>query len=216
MARVLVVVARQFNGHELWTALGILKKTGHTFEVVSKDKHISDEVTGRRVHVHRTLYEANLMTEPFDGLMFVSGNMKDTEEYWKNSKVQDLVHQAMERNLPIAAICCSVPTIRDAAKGKRVSFFPLLRSRELLRNAGAILSSVSLSVDGKLVTAEHQMMSQMWAEAYAKVLNGEEVVVDLEDSKYVPQGRERKPMPELERLKGIVETTGKKGFNGQS
>lgn len=212
MAHVLVVVAQHFNGHELWTALGVLQKAGHTFEVISKDVHISDEVTGKRALIKRTIADVKSL-EGFDALMVVSGNMKDTEEYWHNDRVLSFVHEASESDRPIAAICCSVPTIREAAKGKRVSFFPLIRSRLLLSDAGAILSSVSLSVDGKLVTAEHQMMSQMWAEAFAEVLSGNNAHVALKDSGYVPKGRERKPIPTLEHLKEVYHRTGKTGVN---
>lgn len=211
MARVLVVVARQFNGHELWTSLGVLTKGGHTFEVVSTSLHLVDEVTGERVKIEKTLDSVPSLGG-FDALMFISGNMKDTEAYWSDRRTLSLVDEASKANLPIAAICCSVPTVRAAAKGRVVSFFPLIRSRELLTAAGATLSTISLSVDGRLVTAEHQMMTQMWAEAFDRVLKGEEVSMSLVDSKYTPKGRERKPIPEVEYIKKVIERTGKKGL----
>jgi putative intracellular protease/amidase len=211
MAHVLVVVAQHFNGHELWTSLGVIQRAGHTFEVVSTDVHISDEVTGKRALIKRTLKDVPSL-EGFDALMFVSGNMADTELYWSLKGPLSYVREALSKDLPIAAICCSVPTIREAAKGKRVSFFPLIRSRKLLVDAGAIPSSVSLSVDGKLVTAEHQMMSQMWAEAFAEVLSGRNPTITLVDSKYTPRGNERKPIPGVEYLKDVIRNTGKRGI----
>ncbi len=81
--KTLVVVARRYNGHELWTALGVMQEAGHEFEVISTSTRIQDEVTGQQNIIERTIDEV----EPqelgdFDGLMFVSGNMKDTELYW--------------------------------------------------------------------------------------------------------------------------------------
>lgn len=118
--------------------------------------------------------------------------MPDTEAYWKDQKVLDIFRVANEQQLPIAAICCSVPTIRYEAKGKKVSFFPLVRSREALQQAGAILQSVALTVDGNLVTAEHQVATQMWATEWCNLLEGKPQQYVLTDSGYTPKGKERR------------------------
>lgn len=199
--KVLIIVARRYNGHELWTALGVLQQSGIDFEVISTSTIIADEITKQPNTIERTLDEVTSL-EGFDGLMIVSGNMADTEAYWHDDRVQSLVSQAQD--MPVAAICCSVPTIRTLAKGKRVSFFPLVRSRMLLSEHGADLQSVSISVDDNLVTAEHQMSTQVWAESFVKVLNGEEVDLGLHDSGFEPKGMtERRLHPTLERLRGI-------------
>lgn len=198
--KILVVVARRYNGHELWTALGVLQQADIDFEVVSTNTIIADEITGRPNKIERTLDEVDSL-EGFDGLMIVSGNMDDTEAYWYDPRVQKLVQQA--RMLPTAAICCSVPTIRHIAKGRKVSFFPLIRSRLLLEEAGAIPQTVSVTVDGNLVTAEHQMATQLWAEMFVKVLKGEPADPKLQDSGFTPKGGlERRLHPTLERIRG--------------
>jgi putative intracellular protease/amidase len=200
--KVLIVCARRYNGHELWTTLGVLQESGIGFEVISSDRLIMDEVTFKPNKIQRTIedVEASELDE-LDGLMIISGNMDDTEAYWKHPKVLSYVAKAGQRDLAIAAICCSVPTIRGVASGKRVSFFPLVRSRDLLMRAGAILTTVAMTVDGRLVTAEHQMASQIWAEAFVEVLQGKPASVQLFDSGFTPKGSERKPIMALERLK---------------
>jgi protease I len=201
--KVLVVCARRYNGHELWTALGVIQESGIDFEVVSQDLYIQDEVTGQSNVIDRTVYQVDPSEVALhDGLMIVSGNMKDTESYWNDRAVLRLVEEAHKNDKVIAAICCSVPTIRKVAKGKMVSAFPLIRSKELLRREGAILQSVAWTVDGKLITAEHQMATQMWAENFCRVLKGEAPHPPLHDSGYMPKGRPTKPLPEVERLKG--------------
>lgn len=191
----LVVCAKRYNGHELWTALGVMKNQGHTFEVVSQHTLIEDEVTGQRNSIARTVHEVNVdEMADFDGIMIVSGNMQDTEAYWKDKHVLDLIAATDSQDKPVSAICCSVPTIRHVAKGKKVSFFPLVRSRMLLHDAGAILTTVAITVDGKLATAEHQMATQVWAEQFSRLLDGLEGNVALFDSGYTPKGRERKPI----------------------
>lgn len=141
------------------------------------------------------------VVDRYDGLMIVSGNMADTEAYWRNDKVLGLFDRANLGNKQLAAICCSVPTVRNVAAGKKVSYFPLVRSAELLRNAGAILQTVALTRDQNLVTAEHQMATQMWAEEFCNMLEGKPPEHILRDSGYTPQGNERKPIPVIEQIK---------------
>lgn len=201
MSHVLVICAQRYNGHELWTALGVMQNRGHTFEVVSTQTIIRDELTLQPNTIARTVYQVALeeVGTTFEGVMVVSGNMPDTEAYWTDKQVLALFHQANSLDLPMAAICCSVPTIRYEAKGKHVSFFPLVRSREALENAGAILCTVALTVDKNLVTAEHQMASQMWAIEFCNMLEGKPAEYNLRDSGYTPKGRERKLKPDVAR-----------------
>lgn len=203
MIDVLVICARRYNGHELWTALGVITNRGHTVEVVSTDRIIQDEITLRPNRIARTLddLDVNHVTEEFESLMIVSGNMADTEAYWKDERVLKIVHLMEQVLRPIAAICCSVPTVRNAAKNKKVSYFPLLRSKHLLESAGAIPQTIAMTRDANLVTAEHQMATQVWAEEFCNLLEHKPQEHFFEDSGFVPKGRERKPIPELERLK---------------
>lgn len=202
--KVLVVCARRYNGHELWTALGVMQRAGIGFEVVSQTVLIEDEVTGERNSIDRTVYQVALSElENFAGLMIVSGNMKDTESYWKDTHVLEIVQEAFKLDKVVAAICCSVPTIREIANGKKVSAYPLIRSKDLLKSAGAILQTVAWTVDGRLVTAEHQMATEMWAENFVRVLTGLPPLPPLNDSGYMPKGRPAKVPPEIERLRRI-------------
>ena len=205
MSHILVVCARRYNGHELWTALGVIKQRGHTFELISTDYVIQDEIELHKANkIKRTIDDVDpeeIAQGKFDAFMIVSGNMDDTEAYWKHTRVLEYINQANEMNLPIAAICCSVPTVRHAAKDKKVSFFPLIRSRQLLTEAGAHLQTVALTVDKNLVTAEHQMASQMWAEEFCNKIEGKPTTYKFMDSGYMPKGRERMPIPEVEALR---------------
>lgn len=212
--KALIVAANKYNGHELWCSIGILKQNNIKSTVIAREPVISDEITGYAINTHFTLDTFNIENlRDYDCLIFISGNMKDTEAHWKDRRVLTLVRKAMELNILIGAICCSVPTIREAAKGKRVSYFPLNRSRDLLRDAGAILSTLSVSVDDKLITAENQMVTQTWIESIVRVLNGEEVDLGWADvGDITKQGTKsnRKVPPEIVRLKRIYKERTKK------
>lgn len=208
MAHIMVVCARQYNGHELWTALGVLKQRGHTFDLLSTDFIIQDEITMQPNRIKLRVQDVMDYNDVrYQGFMIVSGNMADTEAYWKHSIVQRYIEEANNVNHPIAAICCSVPTIRGVARGKKVSFFPLVRSRHMLSDAGAILQTVALTRDQNLVTAEHQMASQMWANEFCNLLEGLPTQYDLKDSGFVPMGHERKPIPAVENIKRLRKDT---------
>ena len=211
MAHVLVIASRRYNGHELWTALGVMQNHGHTFEVVSTAHILRDEITGNPAKIERLTHEVKSI-EGFDGIMFISGNMQDTEATWYNEAALELVRQAEAKHLPIAAICCSVPAIREATNGKTVSYFPLVRSKQLLEGCGAVCSTISISADQNVVTAEHQMATQVWTETFCELLEGKEPTLHLEDSGFTPGLREAKPDPDLERIKRISRNTGKVGL----
>lgn len=199
MSHVLVVCARRYNGHELWVALGTLTNRGHTFELISTSHIIEDEVTHGRQKIKTLVGEVDLEDigpdRKYQGFMIVSGNMKDTESYWSNDVVLSYISTANEAGLPIAAICCSVPSIRQAADGKKVSFYPLFRSRDLLRSHGAILQNVAMTRDQNLVTAEHQMASQVWADEFCNLLEGKPQEHFFVPSPVVPKGKERLHKP---------------------
>lgn len=207
-SHVLVLVAQTFNSHEFWVALGILRQRGHKVTVASTDYIITDDVSGEQ-NRSKFLISDIKEIDTFDALMVISGDWANIEEYWHEPKTQKIVKQFHTAEKPIAAICRAVTTIRRAAKGKRVSFFPLVRSRELLEKAGAILCSTSVTVDGNLVTAEHQMATQMWAEAFCAVLEKKTPEIMLKPVESEPSKIERKPIPELEVLKDITNRTGK-------
>lgn len=199
--KALLVVAQMFNGHELWMTMKVLAKAGIETEVISTNRIMKDEVTMEQFVTERTIDDVDPNElDNFDGLMIISGNMKLTEAYWKNPRV--LAYVKRNQPKPTAAICCSVPTIRNVAKGKEVSFFPLMRSRDLLREAGAVLSNTSVSVDGNLVTAENQMLTEVWAEQFAALINGKGPGLYVKDSGFRPGGiTPRKTPADIQRLR---------------
>ncbi len=198
MSHLLVICAKRYNGHELWTLLGVLQEREHTFEVVSQETTIRDEITLRPNTIERQVYDVGCNeTGDFDAVCVVSGNMSDTEAYWEDNFVEELLMDFKEQGKVCAAICCSVPTLGSIVRGVKVSYFPLVRSRHRLQYYGAILQNTSLTVDGKIITAENQMITQMWAEEICNVLEGKPLQHRMVDSGFIPVGSERRMAPEV-------------------
>ena len=138
----------------------------------------------------------------YSGLMIISGNPKDTENYYTHHTVVHLVTELHKLKRPLAGICAAVPALAPAVKGRKVSWFPLQKSRNILVSAGAILTEVGLSVDGHLITAENEWVTGLWAAAFRDmVLNKEPYIPKLTPSGLHPKHIPRKDIPELERLK---------------
>ncbi len=182
--------------------MGVLQNRGHTYEVVSSDFVIEDEITDEPFRIKRLTKDID-DTSGFDGFAIISGNMQDTEANWHDPKILTIVESFNTLDKPIAAICCSVPAIRFAAEGKKVSFFPLIRSREILQRAGAILNEVTLTRDGNLVTGEHQMAAEMIGEELCNLLEGIDTEFHFYDSGFKPGGRKRRPIDLVEKLRRI-------------
>ncbi len=196
MSHVLVICAKRYNGHELWTLLGVLLEREHTFEVVSQEVLIRDELTLRPNTIERVVYDVGWdEVNNFNAVCIVSGNMEDTESYWTDEDVIGLLRQFRAQDAVIAAICCSVPTLAPICEGVKVSPFPLIRAKHRLRDFGAILQKVSLVVDGRTITAENQMLTQMWAEEICNVLEGKPIQYEMHDSGFEPKGSERRMDP---------------------
>ena len=208
MAKVLIICAQRYNGHELWTLLGKLQQRGHQFEVVSQDLLIKDELTLRPNTIKRLVWDVDpkIAVQEFDGVCVVSGNMADTEKYWTDNHVIDILKTFRAEDKVCAAICCSVPTLAPIVEGVKVSFFPLMRSRNRLRDHGAILQTTSLTVDKRTITAENQMITHMWGDEICNMLEGKPQQHHFTDSGFVPKGSERRMPPEVR--KAIDEARG--------
>lgn len=197
MAHVLVLVAQRYNGNELWPILKALKAEGHTWVTAAFQDVIQDEKTLRAYRTNTTI-EAISSYDPYDALVFISGNPKDTEAHWKDSKCNNLVKKANTKGHPLAAICAAVPSLGPAINGVRVSSFPLRRVREALVEAGAIIQEESLYTDRNVVTAENEAMAGMWAANFCALLKGEPPKHVLHPSSFKRKLRERRPIPAIE------------------
>lgn len=200
MAHVLVIIAQRYNANELWPILKALNLSGHTWTTAAYEKIIIDERSRKGYRVDKLLTEI-FSIEGFDGLVFVSGNPADTVAHWDDSKCNALVKQAAEWGLPMAGICASVPSLGPALRGAKVSAYPLNAVREALVVAGAYWQEVSLYTDGKIVTAENEVMAKMWARNFVCVLEGRAPEHTLEKSNFKRPSHNLQPVPELEYLR---------------
>lgn len=195
--KVLILVAQRYNYKEFWPTLSILRKAQIDVDIVSTSKVIRSEETGEPHRISMTVADLNgAKGEDYAGLMVISGNPKDTEKYYTDKNAQRLIKEMNALGRPLAGICAAVPSLAPAVAGKKVSFFPLTRSREILSNAGAILTNVGITHDANLITAENEYLTRTWAEAFKELVLGRDPKLPkLHDTNVRPARIPRKPVP---------------------
>ena len=203
--KVLIICSRIFNDHEFWLTLSTLLKNSIGFEIVSTHLRIAGESNRQPIQIKKTLQdiEINSFKEIYKGLIHISGDPKYTEAYWFDNRSREIVKEAARANLPIAAICCAVPSIRDAARNRRVSYYSLQRAKDLLTQSGAILSQTSVTIDMNIITASDEMCTQVWAEQFCLLVKKQKTTLKLQEVHLTKRGSERMLHPRLERLRGI-------------
>ncbi len=178
--KVLIVCPPIYNGKELWTALDEIDLRDIEFEVSAITSVIVEEVSRESNKV--TPFAALPPVEEYDGILFTAGEYGCVQDYWEEPEVLALVEQAVDAEIPIAAICISVPIIRTAAKDRAVSYFPLRSADKLLDRAGVLRSNMSITVDGPIVTAEFSMHARKWAGYFCDLVKGDVPDSDFQES----------------------------------
>ena len=193
-APVLIVSVRRYNPYEFWGCLGVLQQREIPYILSSTHNYVWSERDRKEV-INTIPLEAIDASLPFRGLMIVSGNPSDTRALWFDKQLKALVVDS--RSTPIAAICAAAPCVRYIAKGKRVATYPLVEAKSLIKDSGGLLSTESIVVDPPIVTAEHQMRTVQWANAFCDLLQGQSTNINIIDSGFSPRGKPRRLPLEL-------------------
>lgn len=203
--KVLILISRRYNPRELWGALKVLQQANIAMDLCSTGLVVQNEENPKEAFTLSMTVDVlkSRTSKDYSGVMVISGNPKDTEVYYKDVHVQRLIKELNQDNKPIAGICAAVPSIAPAVKGKKVSWFPLMKSREILTRAGAILTEVGLTLDQNVITAENEWMTKPWSEAFRDMVLGKEPVIPvLVPSGHRPKQIPRRKNPILEALRG--------------
>lgn len=182
----------------MWTMLAALTERGHTFKVVAPKKGLiwDDFDLKKPYKLEHDYWDEDVFD--YDGLVVITGDPKLSRRAAKDHRVRHIVEKY--RDKPVASICTAVAAIRHICEGRRVAAYPLLRVREQLGDAGAIVTRLSVCVDGNIVTAESQVKAQEWSQHFCDILEGKEPDFHLLDSGYLPTGIPRYTHPEIVKL----------------
>jgi putative intracellular protease/amidase len=203
---VLVICARRYNPHELYTVIDVLDARGYSPSIVSTDSVIQDMYTGEPFRATYSLETAGQYHTVSSGIIFVEGELKDTQVLWTDKTVLEVVASFNQGRRPIAAIGTAVPCIRLVSCYKQVSFFPLnLEMKDLLTKAGADPSGKTVTRDDNIVTGEHHQAARLVADEFCNLLDGAPWELVTHNSEFKPDGRKPRPVDLIDKIRRIRE-----------
>lgn len=200
--KALVLTTPEYNRTELFGTMRVLKSRGFDFELTSSRKIIKDEDSETYHSVERLITDISLEEAlQADCFIVTSGAPDQCKPFWTHKYVQRIVKGFFEQNKPLGGICMAAPTVASVSEGKKVSTFPIIEARQFFTDRGAIVQTLTLSIDPPLVTCENQWGTDMWVTSICDLVEGKEPQVRLVDSGFNPIGRPRKPIKVIEDIK---------------
>ena len=143
-----VFLADGFEEIEALATVDILRRAG--LNVVTVGVGTCTPIGAHAISVHADLAEDSLDLDEIDAII-LPGGMPGTRNLEQSAVVQDTLRYAMDRALPVAAICAAPSILGHAGylQGRCATCYPGFES-EL---TGAILSNEGVVTDGNIITA---------------------------------------------------------------
>lgn len=208
--KVLVVCNGKFNATELLTLLRHLAKNNIPFDTCSKWDILEDERARKEQakrglkhpikRFHPTILLPQVTPSNYTHFCIASGFPEHSMQYWDDATIRRIVQQVLNTNGVLAATCSSVPSLQQGLQGKRVSCFPTIAVKQHIAKHGGILSGVSATIDGNVVTSENEAMATMWSEAICKRILGQPVSFQLQPTTLLKRGSLRRLPKEITRM----------------
>lgn len=153
MARILFLLADDFEDVELTEPYRRLRERGHDVVVAGKEAGVT--VVGKRREAEQRIETsvADVDIGGFDALVLPGGYSPD--KLRTDDAAVRVVRTMVDRGRPVAAICHagSLLVEADVVRGRTVTSWPSIRTD--LVNAGATWVDEPVVVDGRLVTSRH-------------------------------------------------------------
>lgn len=164
----MVIAHKIFRDEEYLKPKQILAEAG--FTIVTASSKLGEAVgkLGAKVKPDILITEAKI--EDYKAIVFVGG--AGSEEYQNNAVAHKLIHDALQQNKIVAAICIASVILANAGilKSKKATVFP--SGKEQLISAGAVYTDKPVEQDGNIITANGPESAAEFAEAIKKALSG--------------------------------------------
>jgi len=167
LRNILFVIAPVgFQEIEYQTPRTFLENTGYTITVASKGVQTAQASSGKVVNVDQQLDEVKI--DDFMAVVFVGG--PGTTVYFNDQTALALAKEAFQKNKVIGAICIAPSILANAGilKDKKATSFPSEEAN--LKSKGAIFTGDSVTVDGKIITANGPSSADEFGQKIVEVL----------------------------------------------
>lgn len=168
MAKIAVVLAKDFEDSELRIPLERLKAAGHKLTLLGK--RAGETLQGKRHEEQATIEAAVSERKPedFDALLIPGGYSPD--QLRTDESVVNFVQSMATQKKPIAAICHGPQLLIEAklVRGKTLTSWPSVRTD--LENAGAAWVDQQVVRDDNLITSRGPADLEAFSEAFIEAL----------------------------------------------
>jgi len=150
LGKVLMVVAPQnFRDEEYQKPRQVLEAAGWQIEVASKGVNEATGMLGAKAKIDKDISQVNV--DDYQGVVFVGGT--GAAVYFEDQTALALAKTAFEKGKVVGAICIAPSILANAGilQGKRATAFSSEQAN--LSAKGAYYTGESVTVDGKIVTA---------------------------------------------------------------
>lgn len=171
MNKVLMVIAPdKFRDEELFEPKSILESNGYNVEIASKGVKKSTGMLGGTANVDLDITKVDLKS--YRAVVFVGGS--GAAIYFHDEIALEIARNAYEDGKIIAAICIAPSILANSniLKGKKATSFP--SEKDNLEMKGAEYTGESLTVDGKIITANGPKSAKKFGEEIVKMLKKSE------------------------------------------
>ena len=161
---LMIIAARMFNETEFKEPKEIFELWGA--DVIIASSTLSEVTRGMGLRVKPDIFFYDIRVKDFDAIFFVGGI--GAGEYFNNYQANNIVKQAMDKKIIIAAICIAVRTLAnsDILKGEKVA-----GSDSFIKTKGVIVTGKNVERDGNIITAKGPSASKEFGEAIVSALN---------------------------------------------
>ncbi len=171
MARVLFIIAQNgFRDEELFKPKEILEEAGHACVVASIT---IDTATGKLgAKVEPDIAVSDTKASDWDVIIVVGG--PGAPELSKHKEVNDILNDAKQKNINLAAICIGPTVLAKAGvlKGKKATVWTdaSRESVKILENGKAIFVDKPVVVENKLITANGPAAAEEFGRKVAEMI----------------------------------------------
>jgi protease I len=169
MAKVLMVIApSNFRDEEYFETRQVLESAGFSVLTASKDLGAAKGMLGGAATPDIALPDAK--AKDYDAVVFVGGN--GAKVYFDDSSAKSLAKDAFTKGKVVAAICIAPTILANAGilKGRKATVFKDDGLIDNLKAKGAEYTGESVTVDGKVVTANGPPAAKAFGKAIAEAM----------------------------------------------
>ncbi len=166
MKALLILAPSRFRDEEYFHTKEELEKARIGTVTASKTTDVSVGMLGGKVKPGITLNEVDV--NAYDAVVFIGGG--GSSVYFNDPAALDIARRAEAAGKVVAALCIATSILANAGilRGRKVTAFPSEEANLCAR--GADFTGASLTVDGKIITANGPAAAKEFGKAIAKAL----------------------------------------------